>query len=141
VSFGWRRTTDAYRIDPEYGYEPLGERVLVCDACLALPDDIEGARDILLQACAASERNTVMAELGRLRLVTSSRNSGTEDTKLMVRVYTDRIAQFPEDVAVWVIRQWSEAEKWWPSLGELVTRMDGLMVERRAMLDRLEAHG
>jgi hypothetical protein len=59
----------------------------------------------------------------------------------MVRVYTDRIAQFPEDVAVWVIRQWSESEKWWPSLGELVIRMDELMVERRAILAELEAHG
>jgi hypothetical protein len=141
VSFGWRRTTDAYRIDPEYGYAPLGEREFFLEASTATAGEIEAARDVALQACAASSRNTVMAvmaELGRLRICTASRSSGTEDTKLMVRVYTDRIAQFPEDVAVWVIRQWSETEKWWPSLGELVTRMDELMVERRAILAELE---
>jgi hypothetical protein len=138
VSFGWRRTTDAYLIDPEYGYQPLGERQFFLDASAATPCEIELARDVALQACATGSRNGVMAELGRLRICTASRSSGTEDTKLMVRVYTDRIAQFPEDVAVWVIRQWSESEKWWPSLGELVIRMDELMVERRAILAELE---
>jgi hypothetical protein len=141
VSFGWSRTTDDWRIDPDYGYEPLGEKVLDCDACSASPDDIEVARDIVLQACAVSERNIILAELGRLRLCCAARNTQGDDTKLMLRIYTDRIAQFPEDVAVWVIRQWSETEKWWPALGEFVTRMDEQMIERRAMLERLEAHG
>jgi hypothetical protein len=141
VTFCWKRTIEDYRIDPEYGYEPLGERILVVEFANASGADIDASRDILLQSCGASDYGVILAELGRLRVSTASRNAKGEDTKTILRVYGDRIARFPQDIAVSVIRKWSDTEKWWPSLGELVTRMDELMSERRAMLDQLEAHG
>jgi hypothetical protein len=108
------------------------------DASGALPADIDAARDVVLQACSTSDHSVILAELGRLRISTASRNAQGEDTKTILRVYGDRIARFPQDIAVSIIRQWSDSEKWWPSLGELVTRMDELMIERRAMLEQLE---
>jgi hypothetical protein len=138
VSFAWKRSTDAYVIDPEYGFTPLGARVLVMNACSASPSDIDRARDIVLQSLAATDSATVLNELARLRLCTVSRNTDGEDFKLMLRVYTDRIAQFPEDVAVKAMRDWSERKKWWPALGELVTEMNDWMADRRAMLAELE---
>jgi hypothetical protein len=119
----------------------MGERVMSLDASDALPADIDAARDVVLQACSPSDHSVILAELGRLRISTASRNAQGEDTKTILRVYSDRIARFPQDIAVSLIRKWSDTEKWWPSLGELVTQMDALMTERRAMLDRLEAHG
>lgn len=78
----------------------------------------------------------IVAELGRLRMVTVSRDVG-QDLALMFAAYTDELSRYPADAIRDVLRAWPRTQRFWPSIAELVERLERIVRPRRALLDGL----
>jgi hypothetical protein len=70
--------------------------------------------------------------------VTKSRATDGMDLRMMLAVFADELAQFPEDVVATAFRKWAQREKWWPSLAEIRDQCQRLN-RVRASLRRLAA--
>lgn len=77
----------------------------------------------------------VIAELGRLRLLTVSRDIG-QDLAFVFAVYADELKRYPADAVRDVLRGWRG--KWWPAWAELSEKLDRLVVARKALRDALK---
>lgn len=77
----------------------------------------------------------IARELGRLRLLTVSRDIG-QDLTLMLAAYVDELRAYPGDAVRDVLRGW--AGRFWPSWDELRRELDRITTPRRALLDALK---
>ena len=76
----------------------------------------------------------ILAELGRLRALTVSRDIG-QDLALVFAAYADELAQYPADAVREVLRGWRG--KFWPTWAELVDRLDRIVAPRKALMEAL----
>lgn len=83
----------------------------------------------------ASEREIVV-ELGRLRSLTVSREIGA-DLSLAFAAYTEELRRYPADAVREVLREWPKTQRFWPSMAELVLRLDRLVKPRQALQEAL----
>lgn len=79
----------------------------------------------------------ILAELTRVRALTISRDQSTADLELVAAAYADELREYPVDVVREVLREWPRTHRFWPTLCELVERMEHLVVPRKALLDAL----
>lgn len=81
----------------------------------------------------ASE-DAILAELGRLRVKTISRDVGL-DLTLVFSAYADELARYPADVVRTVLRGWRG--KFWPAWAELAEQLDRITKPRHALRETL----
>lgn len=92
------------------------------------------------RACLPAPEQRLYAELASLRVLTKAGQASDEDIRLQIQVYARRLAEYPGDVALHVLRTQPDMEKWWPAWAELKDRLDlhsRKRLEKREMLREL----
>lgn len=79
----------------------------------------------------------ILAELTRVRALTISRDQSTADLELVAAAYADELREFPIDAVKGVLREWPRTHRFWPTLAELLDRMEHLIHPRKALRDAL----
>lgn len=81
----------------------------------------------------------IAKELTTLNALTKRRKDDQGDTELLVAAYVEKLAPYPGEAVVHVLRKWPETEKgkWWPSWSELYDMLEYRVGERRLMLEAL----
>lgn len=102
------------------------------------PTEITAATAIAEELLRPASEATVIAELGRLRALTVSRDIH-EDIGIVFAVYTDELKRYPGDIVREVLREWPRSHRFWPSMAELVEGIDRLVKPRRALRDALRS--
>jgi hypothetical protein len=83
-----------------------------------------------------ADEEMIWSELARVRAMTVSRDINM-DLQLVLAAYADELMKYPADAVREVLRAWPHDEKFWPSMSELVARLDRLVAPRHALLDGL----
>ena len=73
-----------------------------------------------------------MAEL--LQLATVVRMPNDIDPKPMLKLYAQDLVEYPPDVLTRACLEWRKAEKFWPTIAELIALMQPRVKHRREML-------
>lgn len=81
-----------------------------------LPDGLRPLVELINQPAGPKMVNGAAA---RCLSVTKSRATDGMDLRMMLAVFADELAEFPEDVVATAFRNWARREKWWPSLAEI----------------------
>jgi hypothetical protein len=99
--------------------------------------DLEIARQIGEEMLRPTREDIVLAELRRLRAVTASREIGQDTLALTFAAYADELLQYPADAVRTVLREWPRSNRFWPSMAELIERLERLVTPRRALREAL----
>ncbi len=83
--------------------------------------------------------STLARELTKLNALTKRRKEDHVDTELLIAAYVEKLAPYPGEAVVYVLKKWPETEdgKWWPSWSELHEMLEYRVGERRLMLEAL----
>ncbi len=100
-------------------------------------DDREQAIAIAEAALWPATEEEIVRELGRLRALTVSRDIGN-DLSLVFAAYTHELRQYPAEAIRDVLRSWPRTQRFWPSMAELIERLDRLVKPRRVLRDALK---
>ena len=128
------RTTREFGWDVEFDGYRLRRGAALCQ------DDVDAVeRSIMLHArsCAPAPEDVLMKELAALRVLTKARASDDSDLKFTISVYARKLAEWPADIALHVLRTHPEASRWWPAWEELATRLHSMTKRRRTRLQAL----
>lgn len=79
----------------------------------------------------------ILAELTRVRALTISRDQSTADLELVAAAYADELREYPADAVREVMREWPRTHRFWPTLCELVERLEHLVTPRKALREAL----
>lgn len=93
--------------------------------------NLDEARRLVEEALAPAEPAAIAQWLVALRLITAHRTENTAEARLALRLYVDRLRQWPADcVAHAILRQrW----RWWPALAEIEEVVEDLAAPRRRL--------
>lgn len=86
------------------------------------------------RACQPAPDEMIKAALSALRLMTKVRREEQGDVNMAIAVYTDKLREWPGDVAMDVLRTQSDVSPWWPAWAELHSRLSAASRDRKAML-------
>lgn len=107
--------------DEQYGWDGDFEGM---EATKHIPqDDVCKAIMIINDICAPAQKKEIVAALGAIKLTTISRNLSSEDLSIAIAAYSNSLMKYPADAVVDALHYWSENEKFWPSLSELVAQV------------------
>ena len=96
------------------------------------------ALPVLHRSCAPMDQDSLAFELTRLRNDTACRKGqGSDDTGAIVSLAKD-LKDYPADIVLEALRYWRRAEKWWPTLSELLLIIEPRCTRRRAVVTALE---
>jgi hypothetical protein len=98
---------------------------------------MQRAKAIVDEASRPASKEFVLRELARLRVSTIKGREPAEDFEWTLAVFTDELRVYPADAVREALRARSRAEKLWPTLAELIERLDRLMKPRRALREAL----
>lgn len=108
-----------------------------------LPDVREALRRHAA-ACLPAPDDRVVKELVALRVLTKARSEADADMDFTLRIYAEKLREYPADVVLSVLRTQPSQEKFWPAWQELELRMEWRTKKRKArraalaqMLDRM----
>jgi hypothetical protein len=133
-----RSCLDARACDGDVGHGWDG--YVVSYEWIAEPPAVERAiaLELLAEALRPASEEMVIGELGRLRAATVSRDVG-QDLNVVFAVYADELLRYPPDAVREVLREWPRSGgKWWPSMHELIERLDRVVRPRRALAAALK---
>jgi len=117
--YGWNGRVIRYELNQPRSAGELAEAIDIAEASL-LP----------------MSKREVLAELARVRAMTVSRDISM-DLQLVLAAYADELMKYPVDAVREVLRSWPRKEKFWPSMSELIARLDPLVASRHALLEGL----
>ena len=117
--YGWNGRVIRYELNQPRSAGELAEAIDIAEASL-LP----------------MSKREVLAELARVRAMTVSRDISM-DLQLVLAAYADELMKYPTDAVREVLRGWAREEKFWPSMSELIARLNRLVAPRHALLDGL----
>jgi hypothetical protein len=117
---GWDGFVVAYELDKPISEEARREALVTMDAL-----------------CQPATEAFILAELGKLRAKTASRDAG-QNLKLLFAAYADELREYPADLIRETLAEWARTEKWWPSIAELIERLKLLMRPRQALRKALQ---
>lgn len=86
----------------------------------------ESLRPLVERINAPAGPKMVNGAAARCLSVTKSRATDGMDLRMMLAIFADELAQFPEDVVATAFRKWARREKWWPSLAEILDQCQRL---------------
>jgi hypothetical protein len=75
----------------------------------------------------------VIRELARLKALTAGRSGDDDDLTFLLAVYAEELRQYPGAVVRQVLRDWPRANRFWPSLAELVEPIARAAAPREAL--------
>lgn len=90
----------------------------------------EAAREMLDRICGPCDPTFAAQKLAELRALTVSRKRDDDDVELMAVAFTQRLAEFPQDVVNAAVDAWANREQFWPSWSELKAECDKRMMGR-----------
>ena len=117
--YGWSGRVIRYELNQPRSAGELAEAIDIAEASL-LP----------------MSKREVLAELARVRAMTVSRDISM-DLQLVLAAYADELMKYPADAVREVLRGWPRYEKFWPSMSELIARLNRLVASRHALLEGL----
>jgi len=101
-------------------------------------DALDRAIDLHRQACATAPEDKITTALAELRVLTKAKAEDQHDLKFLLRVYADRLGEWPADVVAHVLRTQPSVSRWWPAWEELQDRLELYARKRRTRLKALE---
>ncbi len=122
----------------EFGFEGVGladVRVSV----RATPAMVAQCREAVDRLCRPCGAKVAGGKLTELLALTVSRSRSDVDREAMAVAYTQRLAQYPEDVVVRACDRWADREEFWPSWAEIKGECDKLMRGRAKVREALNA--
>jgi|SRR5690625_1395883 len=126
------RTTAAHGFDEEFlGYEV---------ATVPPPADLERVQSALRsheQACLPAPADRLIDELGRLRILTAKRPDDMPNEVATLRIYAEKLRDYPADIVFEVLRTQPSHSKFWPAWQELQERLEWRAKRRRSRRDAL----
>jgi len=120
---------------PQYGYETAFDRFEIT-GCPPL-DDVLSAISMVEQTLAPCGPILTERELLRLKFKTKARGLSDEEVAFQVQIYTQDLAEYPEDIVVSVLREHSDRDPWWPAWAELKPSLDERVKRRASLLEAL----
>lgn len=96
--------------------------------------DLERAVSAHERACQPAPDEMIKAALSALRLMTKVRREEQGDVNMAIAVYTDKLREWPGDLALDVLRTQSDISPWWPAWAELHSRLSSASRDRKTML-------
>ncbi len=105
-------------------------------------DELEAGRlraglDLIEQTMRPARTDVVTKAIAIMSVRCKRRETSETDSRLAVEVLRQDLAEFPADVAIWVLDEWSRRSPWWPTRAELLALGDSAMLGRRAIHHRL----
>ena len=78
-------------------------------------------------------------ELTKMNALTKRRKEDRVDTELLVAAYVEKLAPYPGEAVIYVLRKWPETQdgKWWPAWSDLYEMLEYRVGERRLILEAL----
>lgn len=101
--------------------------------------DFEGARRAVEMACLPASGDVILQALVILRAQSAVREAADVDMEIQAKVYSDNLAEWPADCALWVLKTWPRRSKWWPAWFELQERLEKIAGDRLAIRRALPA--
>lgn len=126
ADFGWDQEFIGYRIVP--GVPVPASEIEALDRSI----------DLHRRACAPAPQDRITTALAELRVLTKARTEDSLDLKFLIRVYADRLGEWPADVVAHVLRTQANVSRWWPAWEELQVRLETYARKRRTRLKALE---
>ena len=128
------RVVDRYHNDRgEYIVESRHGALQACSD----PQAAHKALEVYERACRPAPEDTLVKELGGLRLMTKSAQAPDDDVRLSLQAYARKIQQYPGDVALHVLRTQPDMGVFWPAWAELKDRLDLYAGKRLRQRDAL----
>jgi len=82
----------------------------------------------------------MIKELSTLAVLTKRRNSGDEDTKLMIAAYSERLLEYPADVVRYVLKCSARDNMFFPAWAELYEDLEFWGRDRLNLRDKVLAN-
>ena len=128
------RTTQRHGFDQEF----VRFEVVEVPGANALAEVREALRRHVA-ACLPAPDERVVKELAALRVTTKSRPEADEDIDFALRIYAEKLRDYPADIVLEVLRTQPSHSKFWPAWQELQERLEWRAKKRRARRDALAA--
>lgn len=126
VECSWRGVpTDDPRTT--YAEQRLTVRLL-CDR-----DKFSELRSLLDPAMLPAPHAETVKELARLRALTVARATDMPEMTMVLSAFAEELAEWPADAVLTALRQWPRANKFWPTLAEIIAEIRKLAETRLAI--------
>ena len=111
---------------PEYGYEEKFIRYEIVAENFNDADyqALNTSVNAHARACAPAPNDVILKELAAMRILTKGKAEDSADRKFTIAVYAEKLAQWPGDVVLHVLRTQPSMCKWWPSWSDLEDRLE-----------------
>ena len=99
----------------------------------------ETARTVIDRTMIPLPAKKMAQELTKMNALTKRRKEDRVDTELLVAAYVEKLAPYPGEAVIYVLRKWPETTdgKWWPAWSDLYEMLEYRVGERRLMLEAL----
>lgn len=101
-------------------------------------DEVAAARRALAPWLEPVDADHAMAMLAEMSLLTKRAATDDDTSEATVRLYAQRLGQYPLDVVGHVLNDWTATKVFWPAWAELQERLDARMRNRRALWAALQ---
>ncbi len=119
----------------EFGWDGMFEGFALAEPIS--DDDRNQSLRLVDAALQPTPAAAIIPELTRLRMTTISRGTSEGDMTLMLAAYASSLEKYPRDIVISALRFWSETEKFWPSLSEIIVISERWIRRRRALREAL----
>jgi hypothetical protein len=121
-------------VTPDYETQPPGLRVVSLRIEGEIPqEDLTRALEATREAMRPGKPSDCLQATARLRAVARMRPTITDDERLALIVYSEKLSAFPADVVAMASEQWLEMSPFWPSVSELLRMCEWAIQPRRAL--------
>ena len=103
------------------------------------PEEKAMARTVIDRTMIPLPAKKMAQELTKMNALTKRRKEDRVDTELLVAAYVEKLAPYPGEAVIHVLRKWPETQdgKWWPAWADLYEMLEYRVGERRLMLEAL----
>ena len=96
--------------------------------------DFDGALQAVELACLPAPKDRILEELVKTRAQCVVKDGDDIDMEIQAAVYADKLAEYPADCALYVLRVWPSQSKCWPSWFELEKQLKAVASSRTVLL-------
>ncbi len=96
------------------------------------------ARAVLEASMRPIDREAATKALMGMALLTKSRLEDGQTEELRVRLYLEKLQQYPADAVIRVCEEWTNSNTFWPAWSELRERLEARVSQRRKMLEAVK---
>ncbi len=118
------------------------EGVRICDVKVAdgvSKQQVAAMLKPLEAFCMPCDPKFAARKLAELRVLTAHRARDGSDVELLAAAYTNRLAEYPQDVVEVACNRWADANQFWPTWADLKNELENRMRGRKQIRDALRA--